>query len=142
MSYQVNTLRPGSRAGGEGEAGAGGAAGSRDATNRGEVPDARPARPKGAPYREQSSWAQVAVFAAGVAVGALLGAGSALLTAPQSGIETRIALKRRARRARVRAESRWDDLGRELRAATRRSKRSVTRGVTKSRWRAADAFES
>ena len=143
MSYQVNTLGPSSRTGGSAEgapartAGRGGAGDSA----RGEAAVPTAARPKGSPYREQSSWGHVAFFAAGLAVGALLGAGSALLTAPQTGIETRLALKRRARTARVRAEDRWDDLGRELRAATRRGRRNLRRRMTESRWRASDAFE-
>lgn len=137
MSYQVNTLRPGTR--GE-RTDASSHPGGDDTAGTPAAGTAQ--RPKGAPYREQSEWAQVALFAAGLAVGALLGAGTAFLTAPQSGVETRLALKRRARTARVQAEDRWGVLGRELRNAARRSRRTVRRKVTESRWRAADAFEA
>jgi hypothetical protein len=147
MSYEANALRPA-----QGSDAPGGAPPERTSMldrARGESrADGRdlqhpvPQRPKGAPYREHADWGQVAAFAAGIAVGALLGAGAALLAAPQSGMETRLALKRGARKARVRAEDRWDDLGRELRAATRRGRRNVRRKVAESRWRAADAFES
>ena len=99
------------------------------------------ARPSGSPYREEANWGQALVFGAAVALGALLGAGAALLTAPQSGVETRLALKRQARRARVTAEDRWDGLGVELRGAARRRRRELRRKLAESRWRAADAFE-
>jgi hypothetical protein len=140
MSHPVNTVRPSSR--GERSASAPreheAANGATTAPRSGESP----ARPKGSPYREEGGWRHAAIFAAGLAVGALLGAGTALLTAPQTGVETRIALKRRARTARVQAEDRFDELGRELRMAARRSRRTLGRKMTKSRWRAADAFEA
>ena len=142
MSYHVNTLRIGACSG----AASGGGRGERGAEcgaergDRGEAPAI--ARPRGEPFREANGWGQVVAFVAGVAVGALVGAGAALLNAPQTGMETRLALKRRARTARVRAEDRWDDLGRELRNATRRRKRKVRRGIAQSRWRVADAVEA
>ena len=86
-------------------------------------------------------WVRVGMFGAGIAVGALLGAGAALLYAPQSGLEARTLLRGRARRAKLRAATRWDELGSELRGAARRSKRKVRRGVAKSRWRAADSLD-
>ena len=133
MSHPVNTLRPTARSA---------AAAESRAAARGDrgAPPARE-RAVGAPYREQADWAQAALFAAGVALGALVGASAALLTAPRSGVETRLALKRRARRVRVEAEDRWDGLGRELRMATRRRKRELRRKLAASRWRAADAVE-
>ena len=140
MSYRVNTLRPGAQPGDAGAGDESARAAARAAAERATERPA-PSRAKGSPYREQTDWGQVAAFAAGVAVGALLGAGAALLNAPQTGVETRLALKRRARTARVQAADRWDDLGRELRSATRRGKRKVRRGIAESRWRAADAFE-
>jgi len=94
------------------------------------------------PTRAQSrDWARVGMFGAGIAVGALLGAGAALLYAPQSGLEARTLLKGRARRATLRAANRWDELGAELRGAARRSKRRLRRGVAQSRWRAADTLD-
>ena len=41
---------------------------------------------------------RVLVFAAGIAIGAVLGAAAALLTAPQSGVDTRRALMRQSKR--------------------------------------------
>ena len=151
MSYEANALRP---APGTASEAARGAAleessreraregGAHDATRERDLRRAASERPKGSSYREHPDWGQVTLFAAGVAMGALLGAGAALLIAPQSGTETRLALKRGARKARVRAEDRWDDFGRELRSATRRSRRNVLRKIAESRWRAADAVES
>ena len=113
-------------------------------------PGAAPPRSAGSWSRARSSsessaesrdWARVGMFGAGIAVGALLGAGAALLYAPQSGIEARTLLRGRARRATLRAANRWDELGAELRGAARRSKRKVRRGVAKSRWRAADSLD-
>jgi hypothetical protein len=136
MSHSINTLRPATRRSGAGHAERTGAS---DATPPGGSPPRD--RALGSPYREHTNWAQAGLFAAGVALGAMLGAGAALLTAPQSGVEARLALKRRARRARVHAEDRWDGLGRELRGAARRRKREVRRKIAASRWRASDAFE-
>jgi gas vesicle protein len=62
-------------------------------------------------------------FAAGIAVGVVIGAGAALLLAPQSGADVRRSLARRARRLRFRGEDAWDGLRRELRKAARRRQR-------------------
>jgi len=64
------------------------------------------------------------VFAAGVAVGVVVGAGVALLFAPESGYETRRALVRRGRRVSRRSRDAWDDLRDELRKAVRNKRRS------------------
>lgn len=69
----------------------------------------------------------IAVFAAGVALGVALGAGAALLLAPQSGSETRQAIARRGRRLGHRSRDAWDDLRDELRRATRRGIRTLRR---------------
>lgn len=146
MSHPINTLRPSTRGTGptSGERQASPAP-SRTSTASAVAtrPRALPARDRaaGRPYRERSDLGQAVLFAAGMALGAVIGAGTALLTAPQSGIEARLALKRRARRARVQAEDRWDGLGRELRGAARRRKRDLRRKIAASRWRASDAFE-
>ena len=81
------------------------------------------------------------VFGAGVAVGALLGAGLALLLAPQSGEATRAMIVTGARRLPERARDGWDDLGEELRYALRRRGKRVRRGMRNARWRAADMVE-
>jgi hypothetical protein len=80
-------------------------------------------------------------FGAGIAVGALLGAGLALLLAPQSGQETRAYITTRARRLPEEARDSWDELGEELRTALRRRTRGLRRKVTRARWSAADAMD-
>ena len=67
---------------------------------------------------------QTAVFAAGLFVGLAIGAGVALLFAPDSGAHTRRALIRRGRRVTVRGRNAWDDLGHEFRAAIRNRRRA------------------
>ena len=80
-------------------------------------------------------------FGAGIAVGALLGAGLALLLAPQSGDATRAMITRGARRVPDRLRDSWDDLGDELRSALRRRGKRVRRGMREARWKAADVVE-
>lgn len=55
------------------------------------------------------------VFITGLAIGALLGAAAALLTAPQTGEDTRRLLSRQTRRLARRGREAWEDLGEELR---------------------------
>ena len=66
---------------------------------------------------------RTAAFSAGIVLGALLGAGIALLVAPQTGADTRRALVRKGRRLRIRGRDVWDDLRVELRRAARRRRR-------------------
>lgn len=63
------------------------------------------------------------VLAVGVAIGLVLGAGAALLFAPQSGAVTRRSLVRRTRRLGVRGHDAWDDLRLELRRLQRKAAR-------------------
>lgn len=109
----------------------------------GSVGEALAARRGGATRmaRAETDWARLGAFGAGIALGALVGAGAALLYAPQSGTATRAVLRRSARRATSRATDAWDELGSELRAVARRSRRKVKRGVTRGRWAAADLFD-
>ncbi len=86
------------------------------------APNALRARPE-----LQSVESNPAVFAAGMAVGALLGAGVALLFAPRSGAETRHAIGRRGRVLSRRGHESWEDLRDELRRARRRAKRAWAR---------------
>jgi hypothetical protein len=86
-------------------------------------------------------WRAVALFGAGLAVGALLGAGAALLLAPSSGFETRMRLARNARRAGERANDQWDAIGDRVRQSARRSRRGLERKIIRARWRAQDAWE-
>jgi hypothetical protein len=88
-----------------------------------------------------TDWAQVGVFSAGIAVGALIGAGAALLLAPATGFETRARLADRARRSGGRLAGRWDELGDDVRLGARRGRKRVARAVTASRWAAEDAWE-
>ena len=59
-------------------------------------------------------------FVAGLLIGALVGAGVALLFAPQSGSDTRRRIRRRAKRIAADAQDRYDDLKGRLRQARRR----------------------
>ena len=77
-------------------------------------------------------WKQIAVFATGVLVGLSVGAGVALLVAPQSGRETRRELVRRGRRIKRRSADAWDDLRDELRQAARRGRRSLGRSIRRT----------
>jgi len=52
-------------------------------------------------------------------VGVAVGAGIALLFAPDSGAQTRRALIRRGRRVTLRGRDAWDDLRNEFRSALR-----------------------
>jgi gas vesicle protein len=94
---------------------------------RATSPFSRGATPTHREDGHETDWQQVAVFGIGLALGLSLGAGIALLAAPQSGEETRAVLKGRARRIR-RASSRrgqdaWADLRDELRSATKSLRR-------------------
>ena len=96
-----------------------------------------PAEPVGRSYEEERDWRGAGVFTLGAVAGALIGAGVALLLAPQSGVETREEIASRARRLRSRADDSWDDLRDELRRLRRRSRRLATRG----RWKAEDLLD-
>jgi hypothetical protein len=80
-------------------------------------------------------WDHVAIFAGGIALGLALGAGAALLLAPQSGAEARHAIVRRGRKLGVRTHNAWDDLRDELEWATVRAGRNL-RGAIRRRRRA------
>ena len=73
-------------------------------------------RPRGASYRHVVDWEHVGLVGAGLLIGALVGAGAALLLAPQSGAEARTALRRKAHLARHRS---WRCLGRPCQRAGR-----------------------
>ena len=63
-------------------------------------------------------------FLAGLAIGALVGAGVALLFAPQSGLETRHAVARRAKHLAREARDRYDDVKDKVRRARREKGRA------------------
>jgi len=106
---------------------------------RASQPDPVVERPRGKSYRRSVDWEHVGILGAGLLVGALIGAGAALLLAPQSGEETRLAIGRKARHARYRARDAWDGLAQELAAVARRGRRRARRVITHARWRASDA---
>ena len=97
-------------------------------------------RPRGSSFRRSVDWEHVGLVGAGLLVGALVGAGAALLLAPQSGHETRAAIRRRAVGARYRATDAWDDLANELAAVARRGRRRAQRALRRARWRASDVI--
>lgn len=88
------------------------------------------------------TWRQTGAATAGLVLGLALGAGLALLFAPQSGDETRELIAKRTRLLRGRAEDRFDDLREELghsaRRGRRRARRGMTRGMSRGRWAAED----
>ncbi len=65
----------------------------------------------------------VRTFAAGMLIGALVGAGLALLLAPRSGEETRHALRRKARRLADEARERYEEAREQLRRGRERRRR-------------------
>jgi YtxH-like protein len=97
---------------------------------------------RGRSYEESRDWAGIGMFGAGILVGALLGAGAALLYAPQSGIETRLDMSRKARRLRAEAGGRWDEVAGGVRRGVRQGTKRVRRSATRARWATADAFDA
>jgi hypothetical protein len=98
---------------------------------------AETSEPVGRSWDEERDWRGAGILSLGVIAGALVGAGVALLFAPQSGEETREHLANRARRLGSRADASWDDLRDELRRLRRRSRRAATRG----RWKVEDVLD-
>lgn len=62
-------------------------------------------------------------FVAGLLIGALVGAGVALLFAPQSGADTRRVIRRRAKQLAAGAQDRYEDLADRVRHSRRRRER-------------------
>jgi hypothetical protein len=77
-------------------------------------------------------------FAAGIALGLTIGAGTALLFAPQSGTDTRRAIVRKGRRLGRRGSDAWDDLRDELAHAARRGRQAFRRRRQRSKESAAE----
>jgi len=82
-------------------------------------------RPQGRPFTYEINWKLAGIVGASVAFGALVGAGIALLTAPQSGAHTRLALAKEVRRRRPWKRSPWDHLGDELATLVRKKNRRL-----------------
>ena len=96
-----------------------------------------PTEPVGSSFEEERDWRGAGILSLGIIAGALVGAGVALLLAPQSGEETRDRIADRARRLGSRADASWEDLRDELRRLRRRSRRAATRG----RWKVEDILD-
>lgn len=101
-------------------------------TARGITASRRRKTPSGAAYREHEGngegeldWQHIAIFTAGAVLGAAIGAGAALLFAPQSGARTRHKIARRGRHFRTRTADAWEDLRHELRYAARRGRKKL-----------------
>jgi hypothetical protein len=75
--------------------------------------------PRGRPYDESTDWKQLGLLATGIAAGAGLGAGLALLFTSQTGPQRRARIARKARHLGHDAEQRWEDLAFALKEAAR-----------------------
>ena len=98
-------------------------------------------RATGRAYTESFDRGRAGAFGLGLALGALAGAGVALLMAPQSGYETRSRLVDGARDVRGRAADSWDDLTESVRDVARRNRKRLRRGVVRGRWAAEDIYD-
>lgn len=64
-------------------------------------------------------------FAVGLVLGALIGAGAALLLAPQSGEETRRLIRKKARRLAREAQDKYDDVKDRVRDVRTRARDAI-----------------
>jgi len=74
-------------------------------------------RAAGSPYRNVPDKRGISMLGVGMLIGVAIGAGVALLAAPQSGVDTRDNIRDRIRHLRG-SDRPWDKLARELRRAT------------------------
>jgi gas vesicle protein len=103
-----------------------------------------------------SSQSRGALFFAGLVMGGLVGAGLALLLAPQSGEETRSQIRDKSfelkdgaveglaeagQRAQAQADA-WQEKGQEVAKAVNRSKDSIIQAVSQSKDRVVEAVGS
>lgn len=95
-------------------------------------------RARGKSYSDDMQWRHAAIFGAGIALGAMIGAGAALLFAPQSGEETRELISERAQRFGGRLGERLDDARGDLGWYMRRGRRKLRRGAERGRWAGQD----
>ncbi|HEY8795685.1 MAG TPA: YtxH domain-containing protein [Gemmatimonadaceae bacterium] len=93
---------------------------------------------RGKSYSDDMQWRHAAIFGAGIALGAMIGAGAALLFAPQSGEETRELISERAQRFGGRIGERIDDARGDLGWYLRRGRRKLRRGAERGRWAGQD----
>ena len=126
MSYAPNPTRirsstresAGARPGGRDRLAAADSRGARGQRGSASSGAAR-ASARGKPYEEARDWGKIALMAGGIAAGAAIGAGLALLFTDETGPERRAGIARRARRFGHDAEQRWEDLAFELKEAAR-----------------------
>jgi gas vesicle protein len=95
-------------------------------------------KPRGKSYSNEMQMKHMALFGAGIALGAMIGAGAALLFAPQSGEETRELISDRARGFGSRIGDRIDDARGDLGWYMRRGRRKMRRGAERGRWAGQD----
>jgi gas vesicle protein len=95
-------------------------------------------KPRGKSYSDEMKMKHVAIFGAGIALGAMIGAGAALLFAPQSGEETRELISERARGFGSRIGDRFDDARGDLNWYMKRGRRKLRRGAERGRWAGED----
>ena len=96
---------------------------------------------RGKSYSDDMQWRHAAIFGAGIALGAMIGAGAALLLAPQSGEETRELISERAQRLGGRIGERIDDARGDLGWYLRRGRRKMRRGAERGRWAGQDVAD-
>ena len=84
----------------------------------------RARKPSGAPYRNIRPPNSVSTLGVGMVIGAVIGAGIALLVAPRSGEDTRRGITRRMDSLRG-GRTVWRKLGRELRRAALTKQKSM-----------------
>lgn len=95
-------------------------------------------KPRGHSYSDDMKMKHVSIFGAGIAIGALIGAGAALLFAPHSGEETRELIGERARGFGSRVGDRIDDARGDLSYYMKRGRRKFRRGAERGRWAGQD----
>ena len=89
--------------------------------------------------RRDAGWTATGAMAAGIVLGAALGAAVALLYAPRTGAATRALLARRADRLRRHASSALDDFGDEARLMAQRGGLRARKALRHARLAASDA---
>lgn len=99
------------------------------------------AKPRGKSYSDSMEMKHAAIFGAGIALGALIGAGAALLFAPHSGEETRDLISERAHQFGSRIGDRIDDARGDLGWYMRRGGRKMRRGAARGRWAGEDVAD-
>ena len=80
--------------------------------------------PRGTPYKNVRDARSVSLLGVGMIVGAVIGAGVAMLVAPRSGAETRRQIGRGVGRLRGKRGV-WGQLGRELRRAASAKRKAM-----------------